>query len=226
MTAEIATGRAEYLSAADTAKLVRKQLARTFPGYTFSVRSSVYAGGASVHVDYCDGPPEIIVRNAVAAYAGGGFDGMIDMAYNVQTWLEPDGTAYLASSPGTTGSRGVHESAINSPRSPNARLVSFGADHVLCQRELTPEATAEIAGRVVRRYGAAYLASQSDYEQSRLRNEAASRWLFPPCVFTYSIGRYSNGAYVPEEIGFPSAAAARRRAKELRGWRSVQAHRS
>jgi len=42
----------EYLSCADTARLIRAALARSFPGTKFSVRSSVYTGGASIRVRY------------------------------------------------------------------------------------------------------------------------------------------------------------------------------
>jgi len=125
---------------------------------------------------------------------------------------------------------GVHSPIITDPPSANARLVSFGADHVLCQRELTPEANEQIAARVARKYGADYLASLPEYDRGRLHNEAASRWLFPPCTFTYSIGHYVNGAYVAEETGITSESAAHKRCRELkklrRGWHYPHAHRA
>lgn len=42
----------EYLTAAETARLVRKALAKSFPGTKFYVRSDTFAGGASVDVFY------------------------------------------------------------------------------------------------------------------------------------------------------------------------------
>jgi hypothetical protein len=38
----------QYLSCAETAKLVRAALKESFPGVKFSVKSSTYAGGASI----------------------------------------------------------------------------------------------------------------------------------------------------------------------------------
>jgi hypothetical protein len=224
-------GRAEYLSAADTAKLVRKALARAFPDYTFRVTSSTYAGGASIDVSWYDGPPERIVRGVTSAYAGGGFDGMIDLAYNVDSWLMPDGSAQLAYSPGTTGSRGVHESILTDPPSPDARLVSFGADHVLCQRDLTPEARVVIERKTVQKFGADYLAALPEYDRSRLEHETASRWLFPPCALVFSVVRGYGPNRVTEAENMTSLSAATKHARELekarnpRGSRHVTAHR-
>ncbi len=44
----------DYFSAADTAKLVRAALKRSFPGTRFSVRSKTYSAGASIDVSWMD----------------------------------------------------------------------------------------------------------------------------------------------------------------------------
>lgn len=44
----------EYISCADTAKLIRQAIKEAFPGVKFSVRSSVYSGGASITVEWLD----------------------------------------------------------------------------------------------------------------------------------------------------------------------------
>ena len=69
---------AKYLTCADTAKLVRAALKETFPGVKFSVRSSVYAGGASIDIKYTDGPTCEQVKGVVAMFEGSYFDGMTD----------------------------------------------------------------------------------------------------------------------------------------------------
>lgn len=46
----------QLTEAAQTAKLIRKDLGGAFPGTTFTVRSSTYAGGDSVRIDWTDGP--------------------------------------------------------------------------------------------------------------------------------------------------------------------------
>ena len=73
----------QYLSCAETAKLVRAALRESFPGVKFSVRSSVYSGGASINISYTNGPTYEAVKNVVAMFEGAYFDGMTDyQGYN------------------------------------------------------------------------------------------------------------------------------------------------
>ncbi len=69
---------AQYLSCAQTAKLVRAALKEAFPGVKFSVRSDVYSGGASIRINYTNGPSEAQVKGIAQAFQGGYFDGMTD----------------------------------------------------------------------------------------------------------------------------------------------------
>jgi hypothetical protein len=68
----------QYLSCAETAKLVRAALKESFPGVKFSVKSSTYAGGASINVAYTDGPSASQVESITRAFQGSYFDGMTD----------------------------------------------------------------------------------------------------------------------------------------------------
>lgn len=68
----------KYVSVADTAKLVRAALKESFPGVPFSVRSHKYAGGASIRVEYTDGPTAADVEQVAGAFEGSYFDGSID----------------------------------------------------------------------------------------------------------------------------------------------------
>lgn len=68
----------EYLSCAETAKLIRAALKESFPGVKFSVRSSVYAGGASININYVDGPTYEQVKAVAGMFEGSYFDGMTD----------------------------------------------------------------------------------------------------------------------------------------------------
>lgn len=70
---------ARYISAADTAKLVRAALKQNFPGVTFSVKSKTYSMGASVDVSWTDGPTEAEVKPVTGQFEGSTFDGMIDL---------------------------------------------------------------------------------------------------------------------------------------------------
>jgi hypothetical protein len=68
----------QYLSCAETAKLVRSALKESFPGVKFSVKSSVYSGGASITVSYVNGPAYDQVKAVVGMFEGSYFDGMTD----------------------------------------------------------------------------------------------------------------------------------------------------
>ena len=124
----------EYLTCAETAKLIRKQLKQHFPGVKFSVRSATYSGGASIDIYWTDGPTEAQVSPITSPFAGGRFDGMIDMAYSASSWLNEDGTASVAYSPGTYGQRGSDPEVIGSRSTGTARLVHFGSDYVFLNR--------------------------------------------------------------------------------------------
>lgn len=98
------------LSAAETAKLIRKALRADFPGIKFSVRSSTYAGGASIDVSWTDGPREEQVDGTLGLYAGASFDGMIDL-------------------------KSYHDTLLMTENGPE--LVHFGADFVLSSRKVS-----------------------------------------------------------------------------------------
>jgi hypothetical protein len=143
----------EYLSCAETAKLVRAALKKAFPGIKFSVRSDVYSGGASIRVKWVDGPSEKAAKAVAGVYAGGGFDGMIDMAFSVDSWLMPDGSAAFASSPGTSGSMGVYAPYDHDAPAPGAKKVRFGADFVFCDKEWSVETFSAAVAKVCDDYG-------------------------------------------------------------------------
>lgn len=106
----------DYLSCAETAKLLRQALKARFPGQKFSVRSDTYAGGASIDVRWTDGPTDPEVDEVAQLYRGATFDGMIDLKSHHSSLLAgPDG---------------------------EVREVHFGADFVFTNRSLSPEFTA------------------------------------------------------------------------------------
>lgn len=80
-----------YISCADTAKLVRAALKESFPDVKFGVRSSVYAGGASITVRWTDGPNAAQVQSVAQTFEGSYFDGSIDYKgsrYNMVDGIE------------------------------------------------------------------------------------------------------------------------------------------
>jgi len=79
----------QYLSCAETAVMIRSVLKESFPGVKFSVRSSVYSGGASINIRYQDGPNYDAVKAVVGIFEASYFDGMQD--YKGQNYTAIDG---------------------------------------------------------------------------------------------------------------------------------------
>jgi hypothetical protein len=75
----------EYLSAAETAKLVREALKARFPRQRFSVRASRSCGG--VDLRWTDGPTVDQVRPVTDLYEGDWFDGMTDCLHSFSSLL-------------------------------------------------------------------------------------------------------------------------------------------
>lgn len=141
-----------HLSCAETAKLVRAELTRSFPGTVFSVRSKSYSGGASITVGWTDGPLSRRVDAVLSCFEGKRFDGSIDLACYNDAYLLPDGSVEFAHTEGTEGSMGSIPRA-DAPRPIRGELVHFGADYVFSRREITNEAAIRaIAERYIREH--------------------------------------------------------------------------
>ena len=123
----------KFLSCAETAKLVRTALKKNFTGVKFSVRSSVYSGGASIDVSWVLGPTTKEVDAIAGQNESANFDGSIDMETHYDHWLLPDGSAIIRHGPGTEGSMG-YIPAVENPMPVGAMPVSFGAHYIQCQR--------------------------------------------------------------------------------------------
>ena len=80
-----------YLTVTDTAKLLRQVLKAEWPDTRFSVKSSKYAGGASIRVGWVDGPTEWDVSQVTDLYRGAEFDGMTDCKTPVRSLAVVDG---------------------------------------------------------------------------------------------------------------------------------------
>jgi hypothetical protein len=115
------TATVRYVSAVDTAKLIRKTLRAGWPGVRFSVRTNTYAGGASIDVRWTDGPTEADVRRTTELYAGSTFDGMTD-------------------------TKSFHDTVLVGPDGPEE--VHFGAHHVFATRDLSDELVGAAAAMI------------------------------------------------------------------------------
>jgi hypothetical protein len=119
-----------YISAKDTAKLIRAQLKQKFPGIQFFVRLD----RVSVIICWQDGPTTKDVDRVVQPYGGKGFDSMNDLSYYYNAWLMPDGSVAAVETTGTQNSRGMY--APYSPENvpPEAEKVSFDTDYIFTRR--------------------------------------------------------------------------------------------
>lgn len=86
----IAYKETRYISVADTAKLVRKALKENFVGIKFSVRSNSYSMGASIDIEWNDGPTTKAVDAVVDQFKGADFDGMEDMKVYRKNYLNDE----------------------------------------------------------------------------------------------------------------------------------------
>ena len=103
------------LTCAETAKLIRADLKANYPLTKFSVKSDTYSGGASIRVRWTDGETVEEIERLVKKYEGASFDGMIDL----KSYNEPTLMAFAG-----------QDAPV---------LVSFGADYVFTDRDLSPE---------------------------------------------------------------------------------------
>lgn len=123
-----------YLTCAESAKLLRAALKAAFPGVKFGVRSHTYAGGASIDVEWLDGPTSADVDAVCNRFKAADFDGMIDMESGRYHWLTPQGEVYVAEIQGTEGQRGtVAEREYIKPHD-DAELVSLGSKYIFTTR--------------------------------------------------------------------------------------------
>lgn len=106
-----------YIRTTEVAKLIRKELKTSFPGYKFSVRSRSYAGGSSIDVSWTDGPTTNAVDAIIGHYHGATFDGMIDLKSHHDTVITTDD---------------------------GAETVHFANDFLFTTRSLTPAFVAQV----------------------------------------------------------------------------------
>lgn len=126
-----------YADVTDAAKLARTALKKAFPKTKFAVKSSKYAGGSSLNVNWTDGPTVALVEAVINPLSGKGFDGSIDMAYYKSTFVLPDGSFYSAGSQGTTDSGG-YASSFDNEKPADAIEVSFGC-YIFATRDYSVE---------------------------------------------------------------------------------------
>lgn len=140
-----------YLTTAETAKLVRKELKKNFPGVKFSVRSD----GNALRIEYTDGPLSSEVKKITDAYSGAGFDGMVDYEYYKSHYYnELTGEVCLAVNQGSACTGGYVEKEVGSvPTGEGWKLVSFGSKYVFVTHHLSVEVLEEAVEMTSKKLG-------------------------------------------------------------------------
>jgi Large polyvalent protein associated domain 29 len=148
-----------YVDTAEGARMIRKQLKISFPGVKFSVRISRYSGGSSTNVYWVDGPTSAEVETVTNGFAGGRFDGMIDLAYSANSWWCDRHGALAAETFGHSydaDGGAVGNGPLASRCCASAELVHFGSSFVFATRDLSPEFRAELESAVAKQEGQPY----------------------------------------------------------------------
>lgn len=162
----------KYLSAAETAKLIRTQLKANFPTTQFYVNSKTYSGGASIDISWMDGPGTKQVQAITNPFSGARFDGMQDLKEYNDNYLTKDGRATFDP---TVGAERVH----------------FGADYIFESRSLSPDACRSIVKQLCDEHGRP---EPEYYEGTHYRSDK------PTLSPNTSIFRYNDAEWLEREI--------------------------
>ena len=146
----------------EVAVLVRARLKTAFPGFRFSVRSDYN----TVDIHWTDGPTERLVEPHTKGFSFGGFDGMIDLAFDGSRWLLPDGTMRVAHCLGTEGSGGTVPAVATDCPAPGAFMVKYGPRYVFCHRSVSHARYAWLASASADYYDLAWDPTQPIWNQS------------------------------------------------------------
>jgi hypothetical protein len=161
-----------YLGVADMAKILKKELRSRFPNTKFSVVSSSYSGGCSIDVYYTDGPAFEDVDKIVQSYRGKGFDGMIDMSFYYELYLNKDGFLRTYKSEGTADCMGVYN-AYSNKLPEGAILVNTSHPYTFTNRKISEEIREKAARDMAKYMGIEYI----DMQQ-RPRNTSYENWYY------------------------------------------------
>lgn len=140
----------EFISAKETAKLVRARLKKVFPGVKFSVRTDGGSTYASLRIKWQDGPATTAVDAVVRAFEGSQFDGSIDLRTGVKHWLDGEGVPHIATTDGTAGSGGVITAEREWMPTPDCKLVSFSVDHIFTCRTMSEKFVTRLLEKLAR----------------------------------------------------------------------------
>lgn len=120
----------------DVAKLIRNALKIAFPDTKFTVRSSRFAGGASIRVKWSARPIEAEVGQLLERFRGLEYNDRWDTWEPLTFYFRPDGTSIAM---GPTGNSEITSNWTNpivaAVMPQGTDWIRFGADYLHCYRE-------------------------------------------------------------------------------------------
>lgn len=85
-----------FINCTETAKIVRQILKESFPGVKFRVRSSTYANGASIQINWDGAPNWRQVASITDKLEGSYFDGLIDYKGSIHHMMDGEMVSFGA----------------------------------------------------------------------------------------------------------------------------------
>ena len=120
----------------DVAKLIRKALKIVFPDTKFSVRSSRFVGGTSIHVKWNELPIETEVGQLLDRFRGLKYNDRWDTWEPLTLYFKTDGTSIAMGPNGTSEITSNWIISIVAAVMPQGTgWIRFGADYLHCYRE-------------------------------------------------------------------------------------------
>ena len=86
----------QRFTCAEPAKLIRASLKEAFAGVKFSVRGKEYSGGASIRIEWVDGPTAAQVKKITDRFKASYFDGSIDFKGAIHQMMDGKPVAFGA----------------------------------------------------------------------------------------------------------------------------------
>lgn len=106
------------------------------------------------------------VNEIAGQYSFGGFDGSIDMAYDSDNWMLPDGSMVEAASSGTQGSMGYVPAVHTDCPAPGAILVKSPLKYISVDQDIPDSAWESAIRAVLADYGQQWDDSKKWYDQT------------------------------------------------------------
>lgn len=166
--------RRELTGAALTARQLKKELTRVFPGVKFSVKSEYFSGGNAVNVSWEDGPTKRLVEFYTEKYKNSRFDGMTDstIAVKIAPELGCEGANYIGVARSLSRAREIAIKKMIAKTGERERSAAF-------YEERHPEIWPDAYRQMWREYETVRAQAAAAAEAERRQREEAAKKIVP-----------------------------------------------